>query len=408
MRPVTDKLDMIGGRTRPVVDMSKARAYVTPSTPYHFQVVRVDEATVKVRCGTWFHHMPRNSTPRIQAADLAKNGGGTSSDYNDYSADIDLSGYGGGGEETVYISLKCDLANNTLVTDDANSNPELDLDDEYGYYLLATVSVNTGAMSSKIIQHWTGGHVTYFGACYDNKSVSIEDSTGQVEWHRLTDRASNMIGAYADDDVFGIYDTSDDYLKYITMTNLADAIDTYNKGDYWLRGEDYTKNYGTSIGKDAGTMVIDLTGGSLRWTGATYRLDWQYKRIYGAWTHNYGGTYTAILGNDASTYAGLFNVGSTSTYVTATVGGTLYGLYSTGDIYTTTGDYNTGNGVYMVAGTQVVGAQENHIADATTAHDVTGTDTVDQAQLEADLNALGSTINTILSQLEAHGLFDNA
>ena len=44
--------------------------------------------------------------------------------------------------------------------------------------------------------------------------------------------------------------------------------------------------------------------------------------------------------------------------------------------------------------------QQSHIADATTSHDVTGADSVDQSQLESDLDALGTKINAILTALE--------
>lgn len=44
-------------------------------------------------------------------------------------------------------------------------------------------------------------------------------------------------------------------------------------------------------------------------------------------------------------------------------------------------------------------------ANATTSHDVTGTDTVDQATLESSLDSLGVTINNVISKLENIGIF---
>lgn len=47
--------------------------------------------------------------------------------------------------------------------------------------------------------------------------------------------------------------------------------------------------------------------------------------------------------------------------------------------------------------------RQNHIADAITAHDVTGSDQVDQSNLQSALNSLGTTINSILTILETFG-----
>ena len=60
------------------------------------------------------------------------------------------------------------------------------------------------------------------------------------------------------------------------------------------------------------------------------------------------------------------------------------------------------NGLY-VSGTKVIGAQQAHIADTTT-QDIAGSDTVDETKLESDLSGIVSTINSILSALETHGL----
>jgi hypothetical protein len=47
--------------------------------------------------------------------------------------------------------------------------------------------------------------------------------------------------------------------------------------------------------------------------------------------------------------------------------------------------------------------QQAHVANATTSHDMTGSDSVDQTNLESALDALGTTLNTILSYLENLG-----
>lgn len=70
-------------------------------------------------------------------------------------------------------------------------------------------------------------------------------------------------------------------------------------------------------------------------------------------------------------------------------------------------DISCGNanvtGVYKVDGTQVVKEQQAHIPDATT-QDLAGGDTIDETKLESDLSGIVSTINSILSALENHGL----
>ena len=48
--------------------------------------------------------------------------------------------------------------------------------------------------------------------------------------------------------------------------------------------------------------------------------------------------------------------------------------------------------------------QRATVADASTSHSVTGSDTVDQASVELALDTLGSKINSVLATLEAYGL----
>lgn len=66
-------------------------------------------------------------------------------------------------------------------------------------------------------------------------------------------------------------------------------------------------------------------------------------------------------------------------------------------------DGNLDASLLKVAGTQVIGAQQAHIADAAT-QDVAGADTVDEVKVEADLTSCKNAINSILSVLETHGL----
>lgn len=54
----------------------------------------------------------------------------------------------------------------------------------------------------------------------------------------------------------------------------------------------------------------------------------------------------------------------------------------------------------------MIGAQQSHIADAETSHDLNST--FSDTEAEAALNALGTTINSILAVLEAHGLVKDA
>lgn len=50
--------------------------------------------------------------------------------------------------------------------------------------------------------------------------------------------------------------------------------------------------------------------------------------------------------------------------------------------------------------TSIKTTQSDNVADAETAHDVTGADTVDQSDLEDALDALGTKINSIFDILE--------
>jgi hypothetical protein len=73
-----------------------------------------------------------------------------------------------------------------------------------------------------------------------------------------------------------------------------------------------------------------------------------------------------------------------------------------GSVFDVNGDINT-TAQYKVDDTQVVTNQQGHIADSST-QDLTGTDTIHQANLESDLANIVAAVNSILSTMETHGL----
>jgi hypothetical protein len=73
-----------------------------------------------------------------------------------------------------------------------------------------------------------------------------------------------------------------------------------------------------------------------------------------------------------------------------------------GSVFDVTGDINTTE-QYKVDDVQVVTNQQAHIADSST-QDLTGTDSIHQANLESDLANIVAAVNSILSTMETHGL----
>ena len=96
-----------------------------------------------------------------------------------------------------------------------------------------------------------------------------------------------------------------------------------------------------------------------------------------------------------------FKAGST-VYEISTTKHTLTGNTEiTGDL-----DVSGSGKVLKVEGVQVVKSQESAIADATTSHSLSGSDTLDRSDTETAINNLGTKINTILGALRNHGLID--
>ena len=248
------------------------------------------------------------------------------------------------------------------------------------------------AMDFDSINFNTGGEVQLFEW---KNAVPVPD-------YAVTDKDLVAIKQYN----AGSVNAADSYYDDLGYCSIAELL-TGGGGPFWELGEDYVKCYGTSIGVDASTLVIDLTNRELEngeWTvkdttgagdgaggllldGGMYAAKGVYAdRGDASWAGYFTDTtYLARLGgvsyagrfSDTNTFAdlcdgtraGTFNDG-TRTLVAAD--GT-YAANAYGEINTDT--------AYRVAETKVVGVQGDAVDDATGAGDVV-------AQLNALLKEL--------------------
>lgn len=157
-----------------------------------------------------------------------------------------------------------------------------------------------------------------------------------------------------------------------------DALDPA-KRRFWEKGDGYSENYGTSIGSDSSTMVIDLS--NKRLTSGTIRVDWGYYALYDSteartveW--NEAKLYIPVTGTEIS-----IDWASRELFDSSPAASLDWQ-----NRYLAAGDWDLTAGSLKVGGVQVVTSQQAAVADATGAGDVV-----------AQLNAL-------LAACRAHGL----
>jgi len=198
-----------------------------------------------------------------------------------------------------------------------------------------------------------------FADLFDDEGYEIGSTLGN--WHANLNHGGFLGPGFADHgDLNGLLD--DDHTQY------------------WKKGGAYGRNYGLSIGvgeSDEGAAIaIDLYNRQLDDSGGDATVDWEDRKLtHGAWEVSDETDITP--GTDAS---GALRVkGGLSVYKNAQADG------------------------YYVGANQVVGGRQPAIddapEDATEAHNVTGSDTVDQTTLEGALNTLGQKVNAVAGAL---------
>jgi len=162
-------------------------------------------------------------------------------------------------------------------------------------------------------------------------------------------------------------------LNHTELADMPSSSNADHDGRYWRLGGDYTSCYGSSIGKTASTIAIDLS----------------YLTLKGGWACDSDFSVVGMLAVE--------EIGPDTAHVTVNTSSLFLlgnwacsGDFTVDGVLSTSTSYINAKTSYCVEGTQVVGPRGAAVADAS-------------GGLIVDAEAR-TAINTLLARLRAHGL----